>query len=234
MKIISLSSFIAGPACAVAVSIKNHFYNNINYKTNMFDYLEISLESINQILNTYTDHDSDSNSIYNKLHNNTHIYLNHDNNYSIVFKNFNKIISHHDLHINYTDNDYNEVINKYKRRFNRLIETIKNEDIVYFIRYGNDNYEEITNFLNNIQRINENLKVIYIQVDYNELSNPIVKIHNDKYHIYYLNFYSYIDNNITYNNDLFYKTLQFSWKEVYNIIFDNLEESYKRDFIYCN
>ena len=49
MKIISLSSSIAGPACAIATAIKKHFYNN-DYQTNIFDYLEISLESINQFL----------------------------------------------------------------------------------------------------------------------------------------------------------------------------------------
>ena len=54
MKIISLSSSIAGPACAVAKSIKKYFYNN-NYQTNMFDYLEISFLSILQIL--YLDKD---------------------------------------------------------------------------------------------------------------------------------------------------------------------------------
>ena len=50
MKIISLSSNIAGPACAVAVSIKK-YYNN-NYKTNFFDFLEVSLLSIIQVLQT--------------------------------------------------------------------------------------------------------------------------------------------------------------------------------------
>jgi hypothetical protein len=38
MKIISLSSNIAGPACAVAQCIKK-YYNN-DYKTNFFDFLE--------------------------------------------------------------------------------------------------------------------------------------------------------------------------------------------------
>jgi hypothetical protein len=54
MKIISLSANIAGPACAIATSIKKYFYNN-NYITNIFDYLELSIISINQflLLNTF-------------------------------------------------------------------------------------------------------------------------------------------------------------------------------------
>ena len=49
MKIISLSALIAGPACAIATSIKKYFYKN-NYITNIFDYLELSIISINQFL----------------------------------------------------------------------------------------------------------------------------------------------------------------------------------------
>ena len=49
MKIISLSSNTAGYACAIACIIKNKYYNN-NYKTNFFDYLEISFTSIIQLL----------------------------------------------------------------------------------------------------------------------------------------------------------------------------------------
>jgi hypothetical protein len=49
MKIISLSANIAGFACAIASSIKKYFYNN-NYITNIFDYLELSIISINQFL----------------------------------------------------------------------------------------------------------------------------------------------------------------------------------------
>ena len=50
MKIISLSSNEAGYACAVASSIKKYYKNTT--KTNFFDYLVVSIKSINQVLET--------------------------------------------------------------------------------------------------------------------------------------------------------------------------------------
>jgi arsenate reductase-like glutaredoxin family protein len=72
MKIISLSSYHAGPACAVSVSIKKYFYNN-NTITNIFDYLEISLESINTLI-SISPVDID-----NFLLTNNNIYINYAN-----------------------------------------------------------------------------------------------------------------------------------------------------------
>ena len=65
MKIISLSAGIAGPACAIATSIKKYFYNG-SKQTDMFDYLEISLLSIIQILSLNSDNlcDALSNNIF--------------------------------------------------------------------------------------------------------------------------------------------------------------------------
>ena len=120
MKIISLSSSIAGPACAIGLCIKKHFYDN-NYQTNMFDYLEISLLSIIQIL--YLKNDD-----INYLHENNEVFINPVGNNSVIFKNFNHIISHHDLKLNYSEEDYKDFIDKYKRRYHRLMEYINTED----------------------------------------------------------------------------------------------------------
>ncbi len=229
MKIISLSSSVAGPACAIGVSIKNHFYNG-NYKTNIFDYLEITMKSINQILNT------NASLIYERFHNGNKndIYLNHTNNYTIDFKNFDKIMSHHDLHSDYTENDYKEVINKIKRRYDRLIEYIKNEDQIFFIRYGNENMEDIVNFLHSVNRINDGLKIIYIQVSYEVCDVPDSSAYIGNYKIYRVNFYNHIDHDKIYNSDPFFKTLEYDWNKIYNIIYENLDETNKRNFVYSS
>ena len=208
MKIISLSSSIAGPACAVAYCIKNFYYNN-NYQTNFFDNLEISLISVNEILQT--------NNITDILTTNNLIVLNKDNKNSVYFNNFNKLISHHDLVKNYNNEDYNDVINKYKRRYYRLIDTIKNEDIIFFIRYGNEQYNDILYFMERIKIINPNLKPHFINVNFDENENCIQKNYNiTNYN--YINFYNYFDNSIQYNEDLYYKTIQFNWLKVFQII----------------
>lgn len=221
MKIISLSSSMAGSACAIATSIKKYFYNN-NMITSMFDYLEISLESINQILNI------SNNEIENYLRTNNEIYLNWDNNNSVLFKNFDKIISHHDLPNNYSQNDYDKLIEKYIRRYNRLINDIKYEDIIFFIRYGDDNIESIEYFINIIKKINPTLDFYYINVNYDENENKY--INNNLYN--YVNFYDYIDINKKYNEDLFYKTTEYNWKIVYDIIYNKLTNEYKNIFKY--
>ena len=218
MKIISLSSSIAGPACAIATSIKKYFYNN-NYETNMFDYLEISLLSIVEILNLKEND-------INYLNLNNEIYLNKNDNNSVKFNNFDKIISHHDLKKIYSEQDYKEFIDKYIRRYNRLINSIKNEDKIFFIRYGIENENIIDIFFEKILSINPLLKVYFIIVDYNENNEYI----NNKNYTY-INFYEN-NKNINYNIDLFYKTIEYDWKIVYDIILNNMDSNEKENFIY--
>ena len=207
MKIISLSSSIAGPACAIGLCIKKHFYDN-NYQTNMFDYLEISLLSIIQILYL-------NNTDINYLHENNEVFINTDSNNSVIFKNFNHIISHHDLKLNYSEEDYKEFINKYKRRYHRLIEYINTEDKIIFIRYGNELESVINNFMNRINEINPKLQVFFININYDEKSEIVN--YNIK-NVFYINFYNHIDKNIIYNDNLFYKTMQYDWNIISDVI----------------
>ena len=221
MKIISLSSSIAGPACAIACSIKKHFYNN-NYETNMFDFLEVSLESIIKVL-----------SINNKLNiedyltNNYDVIVNSDGNNSVFFNNFDQLISHHDLILNYNEDTFNIFIEKYKRRYNRLINHILNEDKIFFIRFGEDNKDSIISFINNVKKINNNLEVYFINLYFDENNK---KLHDDINNYYYINFYDTIDYNKKYSEDLFYKTMEFNWLPIFEIINNNLSISEKITF----
>jgi len=207
MKIISLSSSIAGPACAIGLCIKKHFYDN-NYQTNMFDYLEISLLSIIQIL--YLKNDD-----INYLHENNEVFINPVGNNSVIFKNFNHIISNHDLKLNYSEEDYKDFIDKYKRRYHRLMEYINTEDKILFIRYGNELESVINNFMNRINEINPKLQVFFINVNYDEKSEIVN--YNIK-NVFYINFYNHIDKNVIYNDNLFYKTMQYDWNIISDVI----------------
>jgi hypothetical protein len=220
MKIISLSSSIAGPACAVSVSIKKYFYNN-NYKTNIFDYLEISLKSITKIL------EENNEILKQNLNNNIEIYLNKNNNYSIIFKNYDNIISHHDLIYNYDTNDYNNLIEKYSRRYNRLIEYILNEDKIFFIRYGYENIDDINNFVDIIHKLNSKLIIYFINIIYDENIEYIDYKYTDINNYIFINLFKYLDNTIKYNDDIFYKTIQLNWKVICNIINENVDNEDK-------
>ena len=218
MKIVSFSSSIAGPACAIAKSIKKHFYNN-DYITNIFDYLEISLHSILEIL--YLKDDD-----INYLSLNNEIYLNKDDNNSVKFNNFDKIISHHDLKKIYTTEDYDNFIKKYIRRYHRLIYDILREDKIFFIRYGIEDENIFNKIMERILELNPNLKIYFIIINYDENN----RVNNENHSNYiYINFYNY-HKNIDKNTDLFVRTLNYDWKNVYNIILTYLNTSEKELF----
>jgi hypothetical protein len=202
MKIISLASNIAGPACAIAKSVKNIYYNG-NCQTNMFDYLEISLSSINKLL-------------ANKdiLFDNLNIVINHNNSSSVTLCNYDKIISHHDLILNYNAVDLLKFKEKYIRRFIRLLQHLVEEDSIYFIRYGKENENDIYQFINIIKIINPSLKFKLIHLIYDEYN--LEEIDNDNYIL--INFFKYLDNNKIYSDDLYYKTMELNWDIVFSKI----------------
>ena len=207
MKIISLASNKAGFACAVATSIKK-YYNN-NYQTQIFDYLVCSLNTINSILKTTN---------YNDIINNLEITP-IDNKSCVKFKNYDNLISYHDLLNPYTITDYNIFIEKYKRRYNRLLEIIKNEDILYFIRYGYEDEKDIANFFHIIKYLNMNAKVYFINVYYDKIKNDYnYNIINNNCFFIPINFYLFEEKDKIYNEDDYYKTLEYNWDNIFKII----------------
>ena len=218
MKIISLSANIAGPACAIATSIKKYFYNN-NYITNIFDYLELSIMSINEFLLL-----NEEDIKYINFEDNW--YVNHKNCITIKFKIFHNIYSHHDLNNNFTIYDYDELKQKYIRRYDRLINDIKDEDKIFFLRYGIEDSVQIELFYENIRKKNPKLIFYYIMLVYSE--NPIA--FNIKYdNFIVINFYDFIDKKFKYDNDPFNRVLQYNWKEIYNILEKYMNEKDKKN-----
>ncbi len=124
---ISLSSSYTGNACAIADSIKK--YTTQNCETNFFDWLVCSMKSVNEILEKKPI-----------LFEENYIYPNPLNTTSINFKNFNRLISHHDINI-FDSNSIHEITEKYNRRFERLINTIQNEKLLIFIRYCKNQFD---------------------------------------------------------------------------------------------
>lgn len=229
MKIISLSSNIAGPACSIACCIKKFFYNN-NYKTNFFDYLEISFTSVLQILRL---NENDIN--YLSIDENNS-FINNTNKKTVIFSNFDKIYSHHDLNSNHNIDELNIFYEKYKRRYHRLINYIKNENIIFFIRYGIEDESQICEFIEIIKELNSNLKVYFINIyeyDYSTNKLSVNSLENDNKSIYNkinnldnfieINYNFYIDKNRIYPKDSFYRLKDYDWSIVYKSIYKKLE-----------
>ena len=222
MKIISLSSIIAGPACSIACSIKKHFYPEPNsYPTGIFDYLEISLKSILQIL--------EIDNFSEKISTNNYIYLNNDNKFSIQLNNFDHLISHHDLNKNNNKESIDLFFEKYNRRYKRLLNDLMIQDKIFFIRYGEEDINTIQSFFNIIKKINPTLEIFFINIVLNE-ENNITEIFDKNFTL--INFNNYIDKNKIYSDNLFFKIMEFDWKIVYTIIETNLNEIEKKNFIY--
>ena len=210
MKIISLSSNKAGFACSVATSIKK-YYNN-NYETQFFDYLVCSLNTINNVLQT---------TVYDNIINHLEITPINDKS-SVLFKNYDNLISYHDLKNPYNILDYNNFIEKYKRRYDRLFKIIKNEKILYFIRYGYENEKDVDNFFHIIRNLNKDSKIYFINVYYDKKDNNYnYNIKNNNCFFIPFNFHYFEKKDKIYlSEDDYYKTLEYEWDNIFNIIND--------------
>ncbi len=202
---ISLSSSYAGNACAVHESINN--YSSTSNKTLFFDWLVTSMKSVNQILeNTPIIFETES------------IRPNTLNTTSINFKNFDLLISYHDIH-DFNDNSINETTNKYIRRYERLINTIKEQQKINFIRYckNQQNLEEneIYTFYKNIRNINPNLLFNFILIsDDNDLVIPNNLL---KDNFIYINLNNYVDDDIVNETNDYQKIIK-KYKCVFDLI----------------
>jgi hypothetical protein len=197
---LSLSSSYAGNACAVRQSIIN--YTTTSNETQFFDWLVTSMKSVNQLLEN-TPIIFESNYIY-------------PNTTSINFKNFDLLVSHHDIH-KFNDNSINEITEKYIHRYERLINTIKEQKKINFIRYcknqENLEEEEIYSFYKNIKNINPELVFNFILIsDYNDLVIP-----SNLDNFIYINLNNYVDDDILNETDDYFKIIK-SYKCVFNLV----------------
>jgi hypothetical protein len=154
MKVISLSHDETGTACSISVAIKKFIYND-SKQTDFFDFLLVSMKSINEVL------------LGKEFE-----CIKNEGEQSVRFKNFHHMISLHDLE------NINELMEKYNRRRQRLLDDIKNNDAIYFVRFcrniRNIEENEIAHFFDIVKSINPNLKVKFILVTCNYRENQTV------------------------------------------------------------
>ncbi len=206
---ISLSSSYAGNACAVRQSINK--YTTSSNETQFFDWLVTSMKSVNQILENTPI-----------IFENNYIYPNSLNHTTINFKNFDLLISHHDI-CEFNDNSINEITKKYIRRYERLINNIKEQKKINFIRYCKDQEnieeEEIIRFYKNIKNINNNLIFNFILIsDFVDLVIPSNLL---KDNFIYINLNNYVDNDISNKTNNYLKIIK-----TYKCVFDLVNSSY--------
>ena len=140
------------------------------------------------------------------------------NNSRIIIKSLNFCVSIHDLGKNYTDNDVLDFIDKYSRRFKRIIEYIKSNEQICFIRIGYVSCDEIYKFIETIKKINSNCNFTIVVIDNNKQNKPeIIKQHN----------LLYIKLNVNIPIEEFDWTLQFlNWNNIFLDIEKNIKSAF--------
>ena len=168
LKIYILMVYISiGVACSVKYQIDKHKHK---IETLFFDRLITSMKSVIEILSCDD---------INKILYFDNIIRDANNNSRVIIKSLDHCVSIHDLKINFTNNDILEFIDKYKRRFNRIIKYIKSDEKIYFIRTGSVyNYTQ-QKFIKTILKINPNCNFSLIIIDNNKnnINNILKSVH---------------------------------------------------------
>jgi hypothetical protein len=171
MKYISI-----GSACSVKYNIDKYRHKN---KTLFFDWLMTDMNSVIKIL--------ECNNINDILYFDN---ISRDvdcpyffNNSKIVIKSLPYCVSIHDLPIKYTDNDILNFIEKYRRRFNRIVNYIKSKKKLCFIRIGCEDYDTIYKFIETIKKINIHCDFTIVVIDNDKKNNTEILKQNNFLHI---------------------------------------------------
>jgi hypothetical protein len=107
----------------------------------------------------------------------------HNNNKRIIIKSLDFCVSIHDVPINNTDSDIFNFIDKYTRRFNRIIDCIKSNEPICFIRLGYANNDEINKFIQTIKNINPDCDFTVVIIHNDKKNNSEIVKHNNLLYI---------------------------------------------------
>lgn len=175
---------------------------NIEQETFFFDWLVTDFNTVNKVLSTGIEFIKKENMIETRKKGNLSVF---------EINNVSKFISMHDIPDKYNDQDLENFIDKYKRRYEKLINIIKSNEKIYFIRKGNFTIEQITLFFKNINDINPNNDIYLILI--NNFNNIPLYIKKNK--TLYINLEKFKIKNKE-NND--WTGSEYYWHLIFKII----------------
>ena len=171
-------SISIGKSCIVKYNIDKVLGKK---ETMFFDWLKTDMISINQIFNVDNLNGilllEDSNNPY------------HNGKSRILIKSLSYCESVHDIPVNYNSFNIINFIEKYKKRYNKIVEAIKNcNSTIYFLRKGSIFLEEKNQFIKNIKRINPNCQFKLVELlehneknNYQKIEDNFISINLDNY-----------------------------------------------------
>ena len=159
-----------GKKCGVKWNINKYIGKK---ETQLFDWLITDMNSVNKIINTQNIHTLINAHTVKRSKTNPYGFTKANARYCVT--SLSKCESLHDVASNHSKTHVNELINRLIRRYNRLINVIKNNKLkIYFIRNGEITNAEKKIFINGIIKINPNCNFKLV-----ECSNSIKQ--NSKY-----------------------------------------------------
>ena len=209
-----------GRHCDIAFNLKK---NNKTDITHFFDWIRTDFKCVLYILNL-----KNIDSIFNIdnliIDDKEHL---HENEYTITLKNFVEkkevFLFHHEIQIKTDDNiDIKEkiklFIDKYNRRYGRLMDLIKSDKkLVFIYRITENKFDyntDVNEFNKIIKLLNKNI-VYCLVILVNDASEDYYFVRFENY--IKINISKYIDTNI--NNDWTYSHIK--WLNIYDIIENN-------------
>ena len=195
-----------GAACNIKYQLDLIFGKK---ETLFFDWLMTDMTSVIEIFNNYND--------ITKLLYYDNVIQNpknpsHNKKACIIIKSLSLCESMHDIDLNVTQQKIYDFIEKYKRRLDRIITYIKNNnDIIYFVRHGDINYDEKNKFIDIIKEINPNCNFILASLIKSNIDLSIL-LQSDNYICININKFKKNTDHVDWRNE------QYNWLSIFNTI----------------
>jgi hypothetical protein len=128
--------------------------------------------------------------------------------------------SYHDLY-NMSNDSINYYVDFYTKLQNELINNIKTEDKIFFLRTVKEQSDlqedDIHNFYSTVYSINPKLKFYFIILSDKNINISEKLSTKDNFILF--NFSNYLNNNKTYDNNMYFRILiDYEWESLYKII----------------
>ena len=222
-----MTTFVSlGRNCCVAYNIKK--YINNAYPTHFFDWLRTDFKCVLQILNSRTI-DMMFNSKNYILDKNL---FKKDGTVGITLKNFENnglcLLSHHDVFTSTDSSDHDDTdeqlqnfSDKYKRRYNRLINLIETQTDICFIYHNNIDsdfdYDDCVEFNKLIKTINKNSNCVLVLLMNDTYDNTDYKYNINEFYIK-INLKHFIIKDVDIPCD--WTLPQYDWISIFKLIQD--------------
>jgi hypothetical protein len=156
-----------GESCCVRHQM-NIWAGMKSYETQLFDWLVTSFDTVNKVLSV-----SDPSIIFNK--DTIYKYCNFQGMSEMRCTELDTFRSIHDLSRNYSDRQYNELIDELHRRWYRLIDNIRSGKYIIFIHYGLEGFASTTQqekFFSYLDSINSDHNCYLVSCCYTDQELP--------------------------------------------------------------